>query len=158
MKRHITYLSESKMNSIISETVNNLLNESFNDNEISRAIEEHGGLLKQKRELGASMYSDYDLQNCKYKGYLSPNTINELDRFGLAYFLRSVIIYTNDGGAIVLSYEPLKNNDFNRKFMKRNMKWAENHNNYKHLYNGSNGYTSYDASNLQPRRNERKKF
>jgi hypothetical protein len=38
------------------------LNESFNDNKISNAINQHGGIDKRLREFGAIHYADYDLK------------------------------------------------------------------------------------------------
>lgn len=128
------YISESKLKNIINNSVSKILKESFNDNRIAIEIEEHGGLLKFRRKYGASQYANYDLQNCKYVGYLSSETINELDDTNLLWLLREHLLYTNDGGAIVVDKTNEKKeihtqSPWEKKVSDRNNKWIEKTNN-----------------------------
>lgn len=155
-------INESQLNKIINESVKNVLKESFNDNEISQAIAEHGGLNQKNRRWGASFFSDFDLQNAKFNGYLSPNTINELEDTFLAFHLKKWLLYTNDGGAIVVE---MGRNDFNdtkwnEKVRKRNQQWGEDGSDKKEftdiLGNKRERYIKPIEMNTVDRRRERK--
>lgn len=155
-------INESQLNKIINESVKNVLKESFNDNEISQAIAEHGGLNQRNRRWGASFFSDFDLQNANFSGYLSPNTIRELENTFLAFHLKKWLLYTNDGGAIVVE---MGRNDFhdtkwNEKVKKRNQQWGEDGSDKKEftdiLGNKRERYIKPIEINTVDRRRERK--
>ena len=120
-------INESTLKQIIEESVKNVLKESFNNNELSQAVKEHGGLSKMRDYMGASYHSNYDLQNAKYEGYLSSQTIKELVSTPLFSKIQSWLLFTNDGGAIVVgeTYSYGKNSAWNEKVKKRNQEWGE---------------------------------
>ena len=132
MNKKTIKITEYDLKNIIKESVNNIIKESFNDKEISHAIEEHGG-VKKNQYFNASTFADYDLQNGQYKGYLSRNTVNELDDADLLFNLRKRLIFTNDGGAIVVDEASSFNNksywddrsNWENKVRTRNKKWGE---------------------------------
>ena len=45
--KNMLKINESQLREIINESIMNVLNESFNDKNISQAIEEHGGIDKR---------------------------------------------------------------------------------------------------------------
>ena len=126
MNKKTINLTEYDLKNIIKESVNNIIKESFNDKNISHAIKQHGGLKQDEQHRGASILSDYNLQDSIYFGYLSSDTINELKNCGLIFYISKYILYTNDGGAIAVS--PLRNQQdpWNEKVKNRNQKWGEN--------------------------------
>ena len=120
-------INESKLKQIIGESVKNVLKESFNNNDLSQAIKEHGGLSKMRDYMGAPYHSNYDLQNAKYEGYLSSETIKELVGTHIFSKIQSWLLFTNDGGAIIVgeTYSYEKNSEWNKKVKKRNQEWGE---------------------------------
>jgi hypothetical protein len=106
------------------------LNESFNDNNITNAINDHDGIDKRRRQFGAIHYADYDLKTARYWGYLTPETVENIEEVHLEFQLRKNLIYTNDGGAIVVSDTSKfnltnKRNEWEDKVSKRNKNWGE---------------------------------
>ena len=79
MSNNMIKLTESQLKKIVNESVKSVLNESFTDNRIAQAIKEHGGLSKFQNKFGAKINADYDLQTAAYKGYLSRETVNEIE-------------------------------------------------------------------------------
>lgn len=151
-------LTEHNLNRIIKECVNNLLKESFNDKKISDEIKRHGGLKKSDRKYGAGIYSNYDLQNSLYQGYLSPETIEEIDNCDLIFYLNEYLLFTNDGGAIVVKQnknEIINNTPWENKVRNRNNKWGEN---TEYPFFKKDIYVKPNKLNTYQRRNERKKY
>ena len=120
-------INESTLKQIIEESVKNVLKESFNNNELSQAIKEHGGLSKMRDDMGAPYHSNYDLQNAKYEVYLSSETIKELVGTHIFSKIQSWLLFTNDGCAIIVceTYSNEKNSEWNKKVKKRNQEWGE---------------------------------
>lgn len=120
-------INESTLKQIIEESVKNVLKESFNNNELSQAIKDHGGLSKIRDFMGAPSHSNYDLQNVSYEGYLSAETIKELVKTHLFSKIQAWLLFTNDGGAIIVgeNYSYEKNSAWNEKVKKRNQEWGE---------------------------------
>jgi hypothetical protein len=164
MNKKTINLTEYDLKNIIKESVNNIIKESFNDKEISYAIEEHGG-IKKNQYFNASIFADYDLQKSQYKGYLSRNTVNELDNADLLFNLRKHLIFTNDGGAIVVDKASSYNNksywddisNWENKVRTRNKKWGENEpNNERYKRNGEDKFIRPNEFNTVDRRLQRK--
>ena len=155
-------INKSQLNKIINESVKKVLKESFNDNEISQAIAEHGGLNQKNRRWSASIFSDFDLQNAQFNGYLSPNTIDELENTFLTLHLKKWLLYTNDGGAIVVEMgrNDFHDNKWNEKVRKRNQQWGEDGSDKKEftdiLGNKREKYMKPIEMNTVDRRRERK--
>ena len=121
-------ISEKDLNNIVSESIQNILKESFNDKKISRDIEDFGGLDPKRMKFGATLASDYDLQRSKMCGYLSRETVNELFDAELVPKLSKWLLFTNNGGAIVIEPNdeyPYYDNPWNKKVKERNQQWGE---------------------------------
>ena len=146
-------INESTLKQIIKESVNNVLKESFNNNELSQAIKEHGGLSKMRDYMGAPYHSNYDLQNATYKGYLSSKTIEELVSTPLFLKIQSWLLLTNDGGAIVVgeTYSYEKNSAWNEKVKKRNQEWGEDGPNKDDFQVGKWRWETQNAGVLPPK-------
>jgi hypothetical protein len=139
------------------------LNESFNDNKISNAINQHGGIDKRLREFGAIHYADYDLKNAKYVGYLTPETVENIEEVSLRFKLRKDLIYTNDGGAIVVSNTTSynftgKRNEWEDKVSKRNKNWGEEEKNKEKYGFRKEIYVKPNEFNTIDRRQDNKKY
>lgn len=153
-------LAKDKLDRIIKESVNNLLKESFNDKRVSNEINAHGGLRKHYKKLSANMRADYDLQNCEYQGYLSPDTLKELHDSNMIFYLTKYLLYTNDGGAVVVD-KKLKdyvNNigtTWRNKVKQRNNKWGEETNQPNFIKDDSFEPYTYNTLN---RRRERLRY
>ena len=146
-------INESTLKQIIKESVNNVLKESFNNNELSQAVKEHGGLSKIRDYMGATYHSNYDLQNAKYEGYLSSQTIQELVGTHLFSKIQSWLLFTNDGGAIVVgeTYSYEKNSAWNEKVKKRNQEWGEDGPNKDDFQVGKWRWETQNAGVLPPK-------
>lgn len=131
MSNNMIKLTESQLKKIVNESVKSVLNESFTDNRIAQAIKEHGGLSKFQNKFGAKINADYDLQTAAYKGYLSRETVNEIEAADLWYQLNRWLLYTNDGGAIVVddirNTQNVADRDYSwdKKVRQRNIQWGE---------------------------------
>ena len=138
------------------------LNESFNDNKISNAINQHGGIDKRLREFGAIHYADYDLKNAKYVGYLTPETVENIEEVSLRFKLRKDLIYTNDGGAIVVSNNIInftnKRNEWEDKVSKRNKNWGEEEKNKEEYKWRKEIYVKPNEFNTIDRRKDNKRY
>lgn len=161
MNKKTVTLTESDLKNIIKKSVNNILKESFNDKNISNAIEDHGGLKRKEytTRWSASINANYDLKNSNYEGYLTSNAINELEHTGLIYYLREYLLYTNDGGAVVVSNgnSILDKNttDWENKVRNRNRQWGEiDSNREKYNRNGEDIYVSPNKFNTIDRRKQ----
>lgn len=100
-------LSEEKLHNIIKESIRNVINESFGNPELAEMVREHGGLRKIDRYVKDARSRDdgafgFDIRYASPKYYLSPETVSEIDNAGLYYDLEEKLLYTNDGGAIVI--------------------------------------------------------
>lgn len=123
-------INESTLKQIIEESVKNVLKESFNDNELTQAIKEHGGIHKSFKDIGTFIHGNFDLQNAKYEGYLNKETLRELLNTHLYSKVAEWVIWTNDGGAIVVSENmSMDRNFWNKKVKQRNQKWGVNSDN-----------------------------
>lgn len=128
MKKQKIILTESQLYSAINNAVNKVLNESFKDKNISQAIEEHGGVNKSFSLRSAKYNADYNLQNACYCGYLSPETMEEIESCDLLGDIEKRIIHTKDYGAVVVGKnynEPIENphdysTEWENKVRKRN--------------------------------------
>lgn len=141
------------------------LNESFNDNRISNAINDHDGIDKRLREFGAIHYADYDLKTAKYVGYLTPETVENIDEVDLKFELRKYLIYTNDGGAIVVSNTAKidlanigKRNEWEDKVSKRNANWGEEEKNKEDYKWRKEIYVKPNEFNTINRRQDNKRY
>ena len=139
------------------------LNESFNDNKISNAINKHGGIDKRLRDFGAIHYADYDLKNAKYVGYLTPETVENIEEVSLRFKLRKDLIYTNDGGAIVVSNTTSynftgKRNEWQDKVSKRNKNWGEEEKNKEKYGFRKEIYVQPNEFNTIDRRQDNKRY
>ena len=112
----------------INDNIECILEESFNDKNISNAIKEHGGLdNKWMKRFGASINANYDIQNSEYCGYLTSETVSNLDETDLIYGLGDRLLFTNDGGAVVIKNTYMdKESDWDKKVRNRNAQWREN--------------------------------
>lgn len=124
IKNYEDFINESE------NTINdlNILEESFNDKKLAEEIKKHGGLNKNMEDCDARMEANFDLKNSKYKSYLSFKTRREImdsDCYILLYNSRHSILYTNDGGIILLSNNG--NSDdyqkWSKKIKMRNNNW-----------------------------------
>ena len=152
-------ISEIKLKNIITESLKNVLKESFNDNKIANAIKEHGGLDSTNKRWSAAFNADFDLKNSKYCGYLSPKTMEELNTTGLSFYLRKYILYTKDGGAIVIEKVYSSEDSWNDKVRTRNQKWGENGPNkeaFERFGSRRETYIYPNEGNTLSRRQERK--
>jgi hypothetical protein len=115
------------------------LNESFTNQELKDAIKAHGGLSKLYKNIDArTLYTEqsnsFDLVNCKYCGYISQEIVEIINtefkcNLRLWYYIYTNILFTNDGGAIIidngdgnLGYEHRK---WIKKMKIRNNNWKE---------------------------------
>ena len=139
------------------------LNESFNDNKISNAINDHNGIDKRRRRFGAIHYADYDLKNAKYVGYLTPETVENIEEVNLEFQLRKNLIYTNDGGAIVVSDTAKinltnKRNEWEDKVSNRNKNWGEEEKNKEDYKWRKEIYVKPNEYNTTDRRKDNKRY
>ena len=121
-------INESILKQIIDESVKKVLKESFNDKKLSIEIERHGGIDNKHNDLSASYNSNFDLQNAIYGGYLSRTALQELMGTSLMEYIKGFILFTQDGGAIVVDERISSMNDmhaWNEKVKKRNQNWGE---------------------------------
>lgn len=105
-----------------------MINESFDNEELVRNIEYCGGLKDntssyRKRD-DARTRAGYDLKQAKYIGYISEDTLEELIDNDLIESVRHRLLFTNDGGAIVVASKDDMNVDIDdahrNKVYKRN--------------------------------------
>ena len=109
------------------------LNESFTNQELKDAIKAHGGLRKFNYFQDARMNnSKFDLKNAKYAGYLNSETYTYIVQSGCSIILfksQDLLLYTNDGGIIVVNYgdEYLEKDhtEWIKKMKFRNNNWIE---------------------------------
>ncbi len=115
------------------------LNESFTNQELKDAIKAHGGLSKTYKEFDARyLYTEqsnsFDLVNCKYCSYISPEIVEIINtefrcNVRLWYYICTNILLTNDGGAIIIDNGDDNFGDEHKKWIKkmkiRNNNWAE---------------------------------
>ena len=115
------------------------LNESFTNQELKDAIKAHGGLSKLYKDIDArTLYTEqsnsFDLVNCKYCGYISPEIVKIIDKefkcnIRVWYYIYTNILKTNDGGAIIIDNGDDDLGDEHRKWIKkmkiRNNNWKE---------------------------------
>ena len=128
------------MNSSIKESINyEQLNESFTNQELKDAIKEHGGLSKTYKEIDArTLYTEqsnsFDLVDCKYCGYISPEIVEIINKefkcnTRVWHYIYTNILLTNDGGAIIIDNGDDNLGDEHRKWIKkmkiRNNNWKE---------------------------------
>lgn len=127
----------------ISETNNknyfDTLNESFTNQELKDAIKAHGGLSKVYKDVDArtsyiEQSNSFDLVNCKYCGYISPEIVKIIDKefncnIRVWYYIYTNILKTNDGGAIIIDNGDDNWGDEHSKWIKkmkiRNNNWKE---------------------------------
>ena len=164
MANRLVKLTESKINKIINDSLNRILKESFNDKRVSSAIKSHGGLNNKYKNAfyGANTNANYDLKNCTYVGYLSPDTVNELAENNLLFNLDEYLLHTNDGCAIVVKknsndifFDDDYDNSWEKKVKDRNKKWGEETNNENYR---DEMYISPNKLNTYYRRQDRKKI
>ncbi len=106
-------LSEARLHKIIKESIRNVINESFENPELAEMIREHGGLRKIEKYVKDARSRDngalgFDIRYASPEYYLSPETVSEIYDAGLYYDIEEKVLYTNDGGAIVI-----KNGEYN---------------------------------------------
>lgn len=109
------------------------LNESFTNQELKDAIKAHGGLSKFDSYNDArKLNNDFNLKNAKYLGYLKPEIFNDIIKNGCHRILfksRDILLYTNDGGIIVVEGgDEFLGDDYNewvKKMKIRNNNWIE---------------------------------
>lgn len=81
--------------------------ESFDNEELGRNIEYYGGLKDDtssyRKKDDARTRAGYDLKQAMYVGYISKNTLEELIDTELIDSVRHRLLFTNDGGAIVVT-------------------------------------------------------
>ena len=124
IKNYEDFINESE------NTINdlNILEESFNDKKLAEEIKKHGGLNKDMKDVDARMHANFDLQNSKYKSYLSFEICIEIansDCYDLLYNSINSILYTNDGGIILLSHNGHDDDykKWSKKIKTRNNNW-----------------------------------
>ena len=108
-----------------------MLNESFNNKELAEEIKKHGGLKNSFKDIDARKHSiNFDLKNCKYSCYLNPEFVNDIyinNAYRLLYKSIDNILYTNDGGIIIIDsvndYDEYKK--WKNKMHMRNDNWIE---------------------------------
>ena len=99
-------INEAKLKKIVQESVRKVINESFENSKLAEMVREHGGLrkinkyVKDARTVGIN--GGFDIRYAEPRYYLSPETVEELDNSGLYYDISGKVLYTNDGGAIVI--------------------------------------------------------
>jgi hypothetical protein len=127
IKNYEDFINESE------NTINdlNILEESFTDKKLAEEIKKHGGLNKDMKDCDARMKANFDLQNSKYKSYLSyeiRKEITDSDCFDLLYNSIHSILYTNDGGIILLSHNGYDDDykKWSKKIKTRNNNWRPN--------------------------------
>ena len=113
-------------------TSQDMLNESFNNKELAEEIKKHGGLKNSYKDLDARKHLiNFDLKNSKYSCYLNPKFVNDIyynNAYRLLYKSIDNILYTNDGGIIIIDsinddYDEYKK--WKNKMHMRNDNWIE---------------------------------
>ena len=107
MKKNPVRINEGQLRKIVAETVRKALNESFENSELAEMVREHGGLRKIDRYVKdartcAGGGLGFDIRYASPRYYLSPETVSEIDNAGLYFDIEEKVLYTNDGGAIVI--------------------------------------------------------
>ena len=105
MKRKVR-LSETDIRNLVLESVRNILNEDFANDELTKMVSEHGGLSTTTRFPGswdARRHNHADnIANMKPKGYIDPDKIDILSMFSWFEPIGEQILFCQDGGAIVV--------------------------------------------------------
>ena len=105
MKQRIK-LSEGDLRKIVLESVRTVLNEDFNNDELTNMVREHGGLAtgggyRSTSDARAFNYTD-NIANMRPKGYIEPDQIEILDMFDWFEPIQEQVLWCNDGGIIVV--------------------------------------------------------
>lgn len=121
-----------KQNTIIDENIDfEQINESFNNKELAEEIKKHGGLKDSQKDMDARRnLTTFDLKNSKYSCYLNPKIVSDIyynNAYMLLYKSKDIILYTNDGGIILIDSGDDKDNyrKWRDKMHMRNDNWIE---------------------------------
>lgn len=112
-------------------TSQDMLNESFNNKELAEEIKKHGGLKDSQKDMDARRnLTTFDLKNSKYSCYLNPKIVSDIyynNAYMLLYKSKDIILYTNDGGIILIDSGDDKDNyrKWRDKMHMRNDNWIE---------------------------------
>lgn len=123
---------KNKQNTIIDENIDfKQINESFNNKELAEEIKKHGGLKDLQKDFDARRnLTTFDLKNSKYSCYLDPKFVSDIyhnNAYMLLYKSKDIILYTNDGGIILIDSGNDKDNyrKWRDKMHMRNDNWIE---------------------------------
>ena len=126
------------------------MNESFDDQELTDMVKDHGGLISLKGTYNYSGTWDarqnqvgYDLKRAKAKGYISEDVLVTLKNENVDFLipLEEQLLFCNDGGAIIIedprdSYIIGKDNPYEAKVRARNDKFRNAHGEENYRYCG----------------------
>ena len=132
------------------------LNESFDDQELTDMVKDHGGLISLRGKYNYSGTRDarqnqvgYDLKRAKPKGYISEDVLVTLQNENVDFYipLEEQLLFCNDGGAIIIedprdSYTIGKDNPYEAKVRERNNKFRKAHGEENYHYCGVDNYSS----------------
>lgn len=148
----IIKLNKSQFKSLIKECVSKyLLNESFNDKKLKDEISLHGGLNKNinndaRFHATFDIKNDFSLKDSLFVKYLSKEELDEIPNNKLIKIIKN-LLYTNDGGAILINPNALKYDDYNNKNKVRDLKYIESDPKYKEWYESDYKNNKNDAIN-----------
>lgn len=119
-------LTEDELKNLIRESVEMVLNEKFENSELTDMVKQHGGLkwILLSNDMRTAN-TRIDLKKAKVKGYLSPETVSELAMVNWYYPLNEQALHCKDGGAIVID-NSVADWDYVDKIGKRNSEYVEN--------------------------------
>jgi hypothetical protein len=138
----------------------NSLNESFNNQELTDAVKDHGGLVTLRGKHNFIGSSDarqnevsYDLQDAEFRGYIPEDAMEYIYMLDFYKPLNRQLMFCNDGGAIIIehypSYSSTGDTPYEAKMRIRNDKFRNEHG------YGRYPYTGIDADAAEYRRRQK---
>lgn len=136
------------------------INESFNNQELTDAVKDHGGLVTLRGKHNFIGSSDarqnevsYDLQDAEFRGYIPEDAMEYIYMLDFYKPLNRQLMFCNDGGAIIIehypSYSSTGDTPYEAKMRIRNDKFRNEHG------YGRYPYTGIDADAAEYRRRQK---
>lgn len=110
------------------QSFKNSLNESFNNQELTNALAEHGGIKNTKYSKlrdARSYNTKFDIRYAEYSDYLEPQELEVLSKVNPYWPIVDQLLYTNDGGAIVITSGENEPDGYMEKLKKRGEKYMD---------------------------------
>ena len=153
--RYDKYLDTLESRKAKRKTRKNTMNESFDDQELSKMVADHEGLISFKGKYNYSGVWDarqnevgFDLKAARPAGYISKDILTALENEHVDFWkpLKEQLLFCNDGGAIIIERpdEPytMKDTPYEAKVRKRNDRFREEHGKGHYPYMGVDAQTT----------------